>query len=239
MDPEKRSFELIEIRAENQEGEAPRIVGQAAVYNRESKDLGGFVEIIEPGFFSAVLGGDTRGLFNHDRNYVLGRTTSGTLRLIDSETGLGFQADGPWGQTIDDLVILPIQRGDVNQCSFAFYVKRKERGDDMDGDDWREDKERGIWIRTLKAGGCRELPDVSVVTYPAYIETFADVRAQFEKIKSGQEAFREGAQVGASPEAPEGQESAQVDALDPRRRELELAELTIPFLKEKNEVTKP
>ena len=82
---EIRNFGLseIEIRESGQDGERPVIAGVAAVYGQRSVDLGGFVEEIEPGFFDGVLDGDTRGLFNHDRNFVLGRTKSGTLSLSD------------------------------------------------------------------------------------------------------------------------------------------------------------
>ena len=177
-DIEIRNFGLsvIEIRGQDGESDVPVIAGEAAVYNQRSLDLGGFVEEIEPGFFEGVLDGDTRGLFNHDRNFVLGRTRSGTLTLDDRAEGLGFRAVGPWGQTIHDLVIGPMKRGDIDQCSFAFSVRDG-------GDAWREEHD-GTWVRTLKRGGCKELFDVSVVTDPAYPQTSAAVRSRFEMLRN-------------------------------------------------------
>ena len=72
---EIRTFKLAEIRT-GEDGDPAQITGNAAVYHSQSVDLGGFVEVIEPGFFENVLAGDTRALFNHDENYVLGRTLS-------------------------------------------------------------------------------------------------------------------------------------------------------------------
>lgn len=176
MEKEIRTFALTEIRAEADAADQPKITGDAAVYNAISVDLGGFVELIEPGFFEHVLQGDTRALFNHDENYILGRTTSGTLRLLDHEGGLGFQVDPPATATINDLVMVPMRRGDVNQCSFAFTVA-------PDGDAWHE-LPSGKWQRTLKRGGCQELYDISVVTYPAYPQTSAQLRDRFEKVRA-------------------------------------------------------
>lgn len=172
---EIRTFQLIEFRADGPADEAPQITGNAAVYNSPSVDLGGFIEVIEPGFFESVLSGDTRALFNHDSNFVLGRTTSGTLRLVDHDAGLGFQVDPPDTPMIRDLVLVPMKRGDIDQCSFAFTVR-------PGGDEWNE-RPDGLWQRNLKRGGCQELFDISVVTYPAYPETSAQTRARFEEIK--------------------------------------------------------
>ncbi|MDN8705120.1 HK97 family phage prohead protease, partial [Staphylococcus aureus] len=79
-----------------------------------------------------VLNDDVRGLFNHDPNYILGRTTAGTLSLSVNERGLVYDITAPDTQTIRDLVLAPMQRGDINQSSFAFRVAR-------DGEDWYQD----------------------------------------------------------------------------------------------------
>lgn len=178
---EIRNFNLAEIRAI--QDETPRIEGTAAVYNQRSVDLGGFVEIIEPGFFRDVLDQDTRAYFNHDRNWILGRRAAGTLELRDTPQGLAFEAQYPDTQLVRDMVITPMQRGDINQCSFAFRVKSKWSGDDIDGDEWT--KEGDLAVRTLKAGGCRELADVSVVSEPAYPQTSAEARSKYEEVRAG------------------------------------------------------
>lgn len=181
---ETRTFRLREIRAD---GESGQIVGYAAVYNAPSEDLGGFIEVIEPGFFERVLDGDTRALFNHDANYVLGRSTAGTLRLLDDDAGLGFQVDAPQTQAIRDLVLAPMQRGDIDQCSFAFSVL-------AGGDEWAQ-LDNGNYQRTLKRGGCAALYDISVVTFPAYPQTSAQARDRLAGMRAQAQAGSENSEA--------------------------------------------
>ncbi len=166
----QRVFPLssVEVRAAT-DGQPAHIIGHAAVYNRWSVDLGGFKERVLPGSFAKSLGvSDVRALFNHDANYILGRTKSGTLDLADEVKGLHFDATAPDTQTIRDLVLAPIERGDVDQCSFSFSVREG-------GDVWREPKTLGgLWERDLTD---LELYDVSPVTFPAYPQTDVAVRA--------------------------------------------------------------
>ena len=196
------------MRAEDLNGK-PVLEGYAAVFNEYSQDLGGFVEIIEPGFFDNVIAGDTRSLWNHDPNMVLGRTTSGTLEISQDEKGL-FQRTYPpvvppdattWAQ--DALV--SIKRGDVNQQSFAFRVNHTWNGDAVDGDEWYVLGE--LVIRRLKRGGCKELLDVSPVTYPAYPQTnvSANTRSRFDEFKESLQ--RQGPEGGALQEWQEPLES--------------------------------
>ena len=216
---EIRNFNLAEIRALS-DGDTPRIVGTAAVYNSRSVDLGGFVEIIEPGFFRDVLDQDTRAYFNHNRDVILGRRAAGTLELRDTPQGLGFEAQYPDTQLVRDMVITPMQRGDINQCSFAFRVKSKSYGDDIDGDEWT--KEGGIHVRILKAGGCRELADVSVVSEPAYPQTSAEARSKFSQIQHEPEPGPEGGDGNGGDDEPDPQVRSAS-----RKRQLELIQFQI------------
>ena len=102
---EKRIFQSsIELRS-NEESGTSLIVGQASVFNVRSENLGGFREVIMPGAFDDVLTDDVRCLLNHDRNFILGRTKSGTLRLSVDANALNYEADAPDTQTIKDLVL--------------------------------------------------------------------------------------------------------------------------------------
>lgn len=157
-----------EIKVEKREdGEGPRIVGYAAKFNTRSNNLGGFVEVIAPGAFDDVLDDDVRALFNHDRNFVLGRTKAGTLTLTVDEIGLRYEITPPDTQTVRDMVIEPMDRGDVSQSSFAFRLP-------SDGYRWDEDDD-GVYVRTITR--VSKLLDVSPVTYPAYNDTEASTRA--------------------------------------------------------------
>ena len=166
--------EHAEIRVVREEGEPIKIVGYFAKFNKRSSLLGGwFFEEIQPGFFrDAIPKSDTVDLFNHDSNYVLGRISSGTLRVWEDKIGLAYECVPPDTQIIRDLVLAPIERGDIKGCSFCFKIKRR-------GDDWDEDEE-GRVIRTLLEGGCSELLDGSQVTFPAYPDTDVALRSHNE-----------------------------------------------------------
>ena len=197
---EVRAFK-IELRAE---GDAqPRIMGYAATFNALSEVMWGMREMIEPGFFDDVLADDTRALFNHDRNIVLGRFSNGTLHMSQDETGLSVQIDPPATQLVNDMVLTPMKRGDIDQMSFAFSVK-------PNGDDWRE--ENGQLIRVLKKGGALRLYDVSIVTEPAYPQTSAHVRS---KLQEFQQHETDQAASGGAEGAPVRQ----------NRRRLQIAEI--------------
>lgn len=156
----------IELRAYDEDGKKKKTArGYGAVFNQRSLDLGGFEEIVSPSAFDEVLENDVRGLFNHDPNFVLGRTTSGTLRLDVDETGLRYEIDLPDTQTVRDLVIEPMERGDITGSSFGFMV---------DEDEWSEGDDGRITRNIHKVG---KLLDVSPVTYPAYPDTTVAMRS--------------------------------------------------------------
>lgn len=175
MDYEKRHF-ACEVRAEGDD--APKIIGYGSVFNSRSENLGGFREVIAPGAFDKVMDDDVRALFNHDRNIVLGRTVSKTLNLSVDQRGLGYEIIPPDTQTVRDLVMVPMTRGDISQSSFGFRVARG-------GEEWSEDDE-GVIIRTITQ--LARLYDVSPVTYPAYPDTHVATRS----LEAWQEARESG-----------------------------------------------
>jgi HK97 family phage prohead protease len=156
-------------------GNETTLRGHAAVFNSLSEDLGGFRELIEPGFFRDALRRkpDVRLLFNHDPNKVMARTASGTLELREDQRGLHVFA------TVDKRIVwtkdlrLSMQRGDIDQMSFAFTLKDG-------GDDWAVTDD-GTVIRTLRQDGADELFDTSVVTYPAYKATEVSMRSVLDE----------------------------------------------------------
>ena len=148
-----------------------RLVGYAAVFNRDAVIGGFFRERIAPGAFAtAIKEDDVRALFNHDPNIVLGRNTAGTLALAEDETGLQYDVEPPDTQLARDLMV-SIGRGDVSQSSFGFQVVREE---------WSNPESRTeLPTRTILEA---RLFDVSPVTYPAYEETTAEARAKAEDL---------------------------------------------------------
>ena len=106
------------------------LVGYAAKYGVWSQPLGGFRERIKVGAFDRALesGQDVRALMNHDPNFVLGRTKSGTLQLSSDDVGLRVSIRPPeadWARGLMESV----RRGDIDQMSFQF---RAVEG----GDNW-------------------------------------------------------------------------------------------------------
>lgn len=168
-----------ELRAIEESDGEPKIEGYPAMFDKYSEDLGGFVEKIAPGAFSKTLknGADVRALWNHDQNYVLGRTKSGTVKLIQDKKGLYMTNRPPDTQWANDLMV-SIGREDVTQMSFGFWVVEEE---------WLNRKDKPP-VRTLKEV---ELVDVSVVTFPAYPDTSVAVRSMEAWQKNAQEPTEE------------------------------------------------
>ncbi|GIN59237.1 peptidase U35 [Lederbergia ruris] len=153
----------IEIRSIGEDEKRDVIVGYALRFNSWSEDLGGFIENIEPTALNDADLNNVVALINHDRNLVLGRSTSGTLKLEVDEFGLKYTIDPPNTTYARDL-IESMKRGDISQSSFAFSLDY-----DDDSEHWEHDKERDIYKRTIKR--FKSISDVSVVTVPAYSET--------------------------------------------------------------------
>jgi hypothetical protein len=163
---ERRVATFDALRIERKKDEPPQIIGHAAVFDQLSENLGGFFERIAPGaFMEAIEKDDVRALFNHDPNLIIGRNRSGTLKLAEDARGLAVTITPPANQTIGDLVVAPIERGDVSQMSFGFQVR-------PGGQDWAKDDD-GRTIRTLKRV---RLFDVSPVVFPAYAQTDVAMR---------------------------------------------------------------
>lgn len=174
MDKEIRLLVGAELRAvggnADESGAATPLAleGYAATFNNLSHDLNGFREKIMPGAFSRTLkeSADVRALKNHDANFVLGRTKSGTLKLEQDSRGLRFRVELPDTQYARDLHT-SIKRGDMDQCSFAFKAVSQKWGEEQDGN--------GDWFAMRELHDV-DLFDVSAVTYPAYEDTTVSAR---------------------------------------------------------------
>ncbi len=156
---------------------ATRIGGYAAKYDRRSQNLGGFVEVIKPGFFDASRDAGWDGVlarYNHDDNMLLGSIAGGSLTLNLDRTGLVYDVE-PIPARAD--VIQLIERGDVARSSFAFRA--------LD-DDWDLDDD-GFPRRSLISG---QLVDVAPVNTPAYKDTSTGLRSLAEKVDAPLEEIR-------------------------------------------------
>jgi HK97 family phage prohead protease len=151
----------IELRATENGDKKAVITGYGAVFNSESRNLGGFVETIHPAAFDDVLSSnpDVIGVFNHDRNLLLGRTTNGTLKLTTDAYGLRYEITPNTNTSIGKDTVEWVKDRTVVGSSFAFAIKKDV------GDSWSTD-ERGMRRREVR--NIALLEDVGPVARPAY-----------------------------------------------------------------------
>jgi len=171
---ERRTFTVRDVEARQAADGTMRLAGYAAVFDDPSVPLP-FVERIAPGAFRKTLSEtpDVRLLINHE-GLPLARTKNGTLTLTEDSRGLYMDAEIADTSEGRDLYKL-VERGDVDQMSFAFRVIRQK---------WSEDRSMRTLIELSLADG-----DVSIVTYPAYPTTTVEAR---EKLMQAIESIKEG-----------------------------------------------
>ncbi len=165
---DKRGYEIRAWGTDLAIEEDGQLRGYASVFDVMSEPMGSgqfkFRERIRKGAFGKHLaqGADVRALWQHNPEYVLGRTKNKTLTLTEDIHGLRYLVKPPDTQWARDFYV-SIQRGDVDQSSFAFEVVRE---------DWAQ--ENGENVRTIYEA---RLYDVSPVTFPAYIQTTVGTRS--------------------------------------------------------------
>ena len=147
------------------EGEAPTISGYASLTN-SPYDCGWWLEQVDTHAFDSILAKnpDVRALWNHNPDYVLGRSSAKTLSLSLDARGLAYAIDPPDTTVARDLMV-SMRRGDVRESSFAFVVLRDQWTDNADG----------TITRTILE--FEDLLDVSPVTYPANPAASSQVRS--------------------------------------------------------------
>jgi uncharacterized protein len=144
-------------------GSGRRIGGYGAVFDTKSRDLGGFLEIVDSRAFNKSLGdgGNVLCRFDHSNSALLGTTQAKTLRLWTDAKGLLYEVDLP--ECRADIFEM-VQRGDLRNSSFAFQAF----------DESWEPGPGGTPVRTLLS--CR-LIDVSPVVDPAYFDATVGLRS--------------------------------------------------------------
>ena len=166
---EHRRLADVELRMD---GDVPVLEGYALVYEYRydiggGPEEGGFTEVIARGAAAKSAGeADVRLLVNHDGvPLARSRGGQGTLQLKSDDVGLKVRAElDPSNPTVQELRSA-MNRGDLDQMSFAFKVPRGEGRQE-----WSSDYK----LRTIREV---QLFDVSVVTYPANPATVAKLRS--------------------------------------------------------------
>lgn len=137
------------------------VVGYAARFGTDSLLLGDFVERIDPKAFDIVESRadsegrplETRCLFNHDPNHLLGRFPT-TMKMYVDEKGLRYECLLPESR-VD--IAESVTRGDLKGSSFSFVVADG-------GEKWSYENGRSTRLVTK----IKSLLDCGPVTYPAY-----------------------------------------------------------------------
>lgn len=134
------------------------ISGYAAVFNSPSNIGDMWQEVIMPGAFTASLASDqdVLALYSHEIERLLGRRSSGTLRLSEDAKGLAIEIDLPDTTDGRDVAVL-VERGDLKGMSFGFCVTKQE---------W--DETTNPPKRTIMSV---DLFEVTVTADPAYTDT--------------------------------------------------------------------
>lgn len=153
------AYTNLEVRALDDKN---TLVGYAAVFDSPSEPMP-YTEFVRRGAFAKTLndGADVRLLIDHE-GVPLARTKSGTLALEEDERGLRVEAELDPQNPDAARVLSAMRRGDLSQMSFAFRTVK---------DSYNEDRS----VRELKEV---QLFDVSIVTFPAYEETVAELRSR-------------------------------------------------------------
>lgn len=156
---EKRTiaYSNLEIRSE---GDGNTLVGYAAIFDSPSEPMP-FTEYVKRGAFSKTIndGADVRLLIDHE-GVPLARSKSGTLVLEEDDKGLRVEAEldpnNPYAAIIIPI-IFDSAKCETHLIQVATLHSRHNSGS----------------VRELREV---QLFDVSVVTFPAYEETVAELR---------------------------------------------------------------
>jgi HK97 family phage prohead protease len=179
----------LEERSEALTTEDRKIRGRIP-YNVESRDMGGWTEIVEPGALRGTHLDDLVVTVDHV-GVPLGRYP-GTLQLEDRDDGLHWSVEPPASR---HDVVEAVERGDLKAGSWRMVVGR----DRWDGD-----------VRHIEA--IDVLRDVSIVTRPAYEAAQVEYRsAPDNDPATGQENIMAEEATSNAAEGAQGAQDAQND----------------------------
>lgn len=150
---------------QKQDPKQPNTVeGYALLFNQPSKDLGGFVEVIDPKALDNVDLSKVVMLDQHDYSKPLASVEAGTLKLDVDDKGLHFVAQLDDNVSYAKDTLNNVKNGNINSMSFRFDV-------DDGSDTWTQDDDQVV--RTVNQ--IKDLFEVSTVTVPAYDDTNVNV----------------------------------------------------------------
>lgn len=151
---------------------APVIAGLGSVSNTITTIDDGWdvytEEIVSGAWRQTIATGDIRSMMNHDTNWLLGRTKSGTLRLAETDPGLTYEIDVNRDDPNAMSVHARVARGDIDGSSVWFRVVKQSWSFPADTNDLEYPH------RQILEG---QLYEVGPVVFPAYETTTSAARA--------------------------------------------------------------
>lgn len=178
----------VDTRAAAVDGAAYRFAGQVTPFNDRTWIGGrswGFWEQNAPGSFAKTIrekrseNNDITFNREHDNQFILARTSNGTLVLTETDDGL--QSEAEWGDySYARDAALAIERRDLTGMSYAFGMVTYEWSIAEDGKDLLTHREV-------------EMFDAAVVGLPAYANTSAGLR--FDMIALARSVGMDGADL--------------------------------------------
>ena len=152
----------------NEDDESRLITGKAITFDTPSQYIG-YTEYIRSSAITQELinNSDIIMNFQHDDTRMLARWTKGqgTLNVELRTDGVYFSFEAP-DTTLGNDILWHIRHGNLQKCSFAFTISDN-------GMRWYRDDENNLCGEVVDIDG---LYDLSIVTTPAYDDTFVDAR---------------------------------------------------------------
>lgn len=207
--------------------------GYFAVFSGRSRNLGGFVEAIDPGAFTETLrSADVVSSFNHDLTRLLGRSSAGNLTTWVDNIGAGYRVQLRNNATAAEVADF-VHAGFIRGSSFMFEVV----GDEGDGTTWSR-TEQGYPLRTLTNVRLYEVGPTAMPAYPdtersgqVALRSLAEARGlSFEEVKDAAAHDRLGDILDGVSDRSVGAESSGAPASSRKelfRRRLQLAEMPV------------
>lgn len=160
--------------------EGNTLSGYAHTYNTRTVRNGTTMQFAPGAFDTAIGKSDPIAVINHNPSLLLGRVSSGTLRVGVDSKGLTYSIDLPDTTYANDLKTL-VARGDITGMSFGVQLGDSHFTNDPDG----------TKVRTYTS--VKLLLDISPVTVPAFTQgtsvalhsgdVYDDLRSQLIRIR--------------------------------------------------------
>ncbi len=156
---------------EASEDAGPGIAGFGSVYE-QSTTIGTYFQydeiVAEGAWAETIKSGDIRSMKNHDTNWLLGRTKSGSLHLEDRGEGLWYDIDVNPDDPNAMSTHAQVARGDIDGSSVWFRVV---------GEEWTEPTEKNGLERPQRRITEAMLFEVGPVVFPAFDQTTSAARS--------------------------------------------------------------